>query len=33
MSEKDGHDARTRDTRSELLELNYPTRKVEQFPQ
>ena len=32
-AEKDGHTARTSSTRSELLELNYPTNKVEQFPQ
>tara|TARA_R100000808_G_scaffold2180_1_gene9140 strand:+ start:1368 stop:6041 length:4674 start_codon:yes stop_codon:yes gene_type:complete len=31
-SEQDGKDARTRDTRSELLELNYPSKQVEQFP-
>ena len=30
--EKDGQSSRTRDTRSEILELNYPSRQVEQFP-
>ena len=31
-SEQDGKEARTRDTRSEILELNYPSKQVEQFP-
>tara|TARA_Y100000361_G_C11054200_1_gene286956 strand:- start:35 stop:805 length:771 start_codon:yes stop_codon:yes gene_type:complete len=32
MQEKDGKDALTRDRRSEILELNYPSKKVERFP-
>ena len=31
-AEKDGLTARTRDNRQEILELNYPSRQVEQFP-
>ena len=31
--EKDGLASRTRDTRREILELNYPTYKPETFPQ
>jgi len=31
-SKHDGKDARTRDTRSEILELNYPSKQVDQFP-
>ena len=31
-AEQDGKDARTRDTRSEILELNYPSKQVDQFP-
>ena len=31
-SETDGKTAKTRDTRSEILELNYPTRQIDQFP-
>ena len=30
--DKDGHSARTRNTRQEILELNYPSKQVEQFP-
>ena len=30
---KDGLDTRTRDNRQGILDLNYPTQKVEQFPQ
>ena len=31
-AEQDGKETKTRDTRSEILELNYPSRQVEQFP-
>jgi hypothetical protein len=31
-SKEDGKDSRTRDTRSEILELNYPSKQVDQFP-
>ena len=31
-AEKDGKTARTRDNRHEILELNYPSKQVEQFP-
>ena len=31
-AEKDGKTARTRDNRQEILELNYPSRQVDQFP-
>jgi len=31
-AEKDGKTARTRDNRQEILDLNYPSRQVEQFP-
>jgi hypothetical protein len=31
-SNQDGKDARTRDTRAEILELNYPSKQVDQFP-
>ena len=30
--EQDGKTSRTRDTRSEILELNYPSKQVERFP-
>ena len=32
MSEKDGHTSRTRENRNEILELNYPTKKIPRFP-
>ena len=32
MQEKDGKDTLTRDRRSEILELNYPSQQVERFP-
>tara|TARA_R100000008_G_scaffold85620_1_gene76039 strand:- start:74 stop:4762 length:4689 start_codon:yes stop_codon:yes gene_type:complete len=31
-SKKDGHTNRTRDSRSEILELSFPSKQIEQFP-
>ena len=31
-SEKDGHTTKTRDNRSEILELSFPQQQVDQFP-